>query len=295
MPTALLTGANGFTGRYMKERLYAEGFTVHTMDCNITHREAVQKTVHEARADWVIHLAALSFVAHEAEEAFYQVNVLGTLNLLESLATLKQKPQRILIASSANIYGNPNQELLDEQLIPAPVNHYGCSKLAMEHMVSNWFNQLPIIITRPFNYTGIGQSEHFLIPKIVSHFAQKKPYIELGNLDISRDITNIRDVCNAYINLLKNTAQGIKVNVCSGKSISIKTILEYMNEVAGYEIEVRSSPVLVRSNEIPTLKGSNALLQQLTKQVPAIPIEETLMELYQYYQQHGNASLTDGE
>ncbi|MFT4060071.1 MAG: GDP-mannose 4,6-dehydratase [Legionella sp.] len=286
MPTVFLTGAYGFTGKYMSERLRNEGIDVYVLDCSITHREAVQKAVQEAQPDWVVHLAAVSFVGHKSDEAFYQVNVLGTLNLLESLATLSQKPKRILIASSANIYGTPNMELIDEQVTPAPVNHYGCSKLAMEHMVSNWFNRLPIIITRPFNYTGAGQSERFLIPKIVSHFAQRKPCIELGNLNISRDFSDVHDVCNDYIALLKSTAQGIKVNICSGKAISLKTIIEYMNEIAGYEIEVRTSQALVRTNEIPILKGSNALLQELIKQMPSIPIEKTLMEIYQYYLQN---------
>jgi nucleoside-diphosphate-sugar epimerase len=283
MPTVLLTGAHGFTGKYMNERLRQEGFDVYPLECNITHREAVQEAVQKIQPDWVVHLAAVSFVGHESDEAFYQVNVIGTLNLLESLATLSKKPECVLIASSANIYGTPDIELIDEHVIPAPVNHYGCSKLAMEHMVSNWFPKLPIVITRPFNYTGSGQTERFLIPKIVSHFAHKKPYIELGNLNVSRDFSDVRDVCNAYMALLKNNVQGIKVNVCSAKATSLQEIIAYMNDIAGYEIEVRTSPALVRANEIPILRGNNDLLRKLTNLTPSIPIEKTLVEMYQYW------------
>ena len=122
--------------------------------------------------DVVVHLAALAFVAEDNPEDFYRVNVLGTVNLLEALAD-DLHPVRILIASSANVYGNTSGGAKRRLSCPAPVNHYAASKLAMEHMVRTWFDRLPIVMTRPFNYTGPGQDERFVVPKIVAHY--KRP------------------------------------------------------------------------------------------------------------------------
>jgi nucleoside-diphosphate-sugar epimerase len=280
MFTALLTGALGFTGQVMKALLLERGIHVISLQSDLTDREAVQQEVARISPDWVIHLAALSFVGDADLEAFYRVNVFGTLNLLDALGDLKQPPSRILIASSANIYGVPAVEVIDEGVVPAPVNHYACSKLVMEHMVSPWFERLPIVITRPFNYTGLGQDERFLIPKIVSHFVRKSPHIELGNIDVSRDFSDVRDVACAYLNLLDSNACGVKVNICSGRVTSLRDVIEYMNALAGYTIEVRVNPLFVRANEIPVLRGDNCLLRTLTGSVPMIPIEETLQRMY---------------
>lgn len=138
-------------------------------------------------------------MGHADARAFYDVNLFGTLNLLEALTALPELPRKVLIASSANIYGTPGIEVIDESVCAAPVNHYACSKLAMEHMVRTWFDRFPIVMTRPFNYTGVGQDEKFLIPKIVSHFKRRAPKIELGNLDVSRDFSDVRDVAAAYM------------------------------------------------------------------------------------------------
>ncbi|WP_417579973.1 NAD-dependent epimerase/dehydratase family protein [Nitrincola sp.] len=291
MPTALVTGASGFTGRYMIHALQELGYKVvglghgvtaadETLVCDLTDAAAVKAAVLQAKPDWVVHLAAVSFVGHVDQEAFYRVNVFGTLNLLEALASLAAPPARVLIASSANIYGTPCVEVIDEQVCPAPVNHYACSKLAMEHMVATWFERLPIVIARPFNYTGPGQDERFLIPKIIGHFARKATQIELGNLEVSRDITDVRDVVKAYLALLDSPAQSCRVNICSGQATALRSVLDMMEKIAGYPIEVQVNPAFVRANEIPILRGDNSLLQQLVGTVPGIPLEQTLLDTY---------------
>jgi len=280
MQNALLTGAFGFTGQLIKALLEARGIHVTPLQSDLTDKASVAQEVARISPDWVIHLAALSFVGDTDLEAFYRVNVFGTLNLLDALGALKKPPLRILIASSANIYGVPQIECIDERVTPAPVNHYACSKLVMEHMVSPWFERLPIIITRPFNYTGLGQDERFLIPKIVNHFVRKSPYIELGNIDVSRDFSDVRDVIAAYLNLLESNARGVAVNICSGRVISLREVIDYMNDLAGYAIDVRVNPLFVRANEIPVLRGDNRLLQTLVGHVPTIPLEETLRHMY---------------
>lgn len=291
MPTVLLTGASGFTGHYMIQALQQQGHRViglgntstpadETLACDLTDAASVAKAVANARPNWVVHLAALSFVGHADQEAFYRVNVFGTQNLLDALANLPTPPSRVLIASSANIYGSPGIEVIDERVCPAPVNHYGFSKLAMEHMSATWFERLPIVLARPFNYTGPGQDERFLIPKIVSHFAAGKSAIELGNIDVSRDFSDVRDVVDAYMGLLRSSTSGIRVNVCSGRATALREVIALMEDIAGYRIDVQINPAFVRANEIKVLRGENSLLKELTGQTPQRSLESTLKDMY---------------
>jgi nucleoside-diphosphate-sugar epimerase len=288
MPTVLLTGAAGFTGHYLRKALEIHGYDVVPLQfeganpCDLTDFAATESAVRDARPDAVIHLAALSFVGHEHPEEFYRVNVFGTLNLLQALAELDRPPQRVLIASSGNVYGTPDIEVLDESVCPAPVNHYANSKLAMEHMVrANWFSRLPIVITRPFNYTGPGQAKHFLIPKIVRHFRDRAAFIELGNLDVFRDFSDVDDVVAAYMALLESNVRSEIVNICSGQAIALLDVVRIMNQLAGYEIEVRVNPEFVRTNEVPRLVGSNAKLRRLVELPAPRPFGETLKRMYE--------------
>lgn len=290
MPTALVTGASGFTGRYMIDALKKRGFHVaglgseptnadETLACDLTDTTAVKAVVNKVQPDWVVHLAALAFVGHADQEAFYRVNVFGTLNLLVALGEQAKTPQRVLIASSANVYGTPGIEVLGEEVCPAPVNHYACSKLAMEHMVATWFDRLPIVVARPFNYTGPGQDERFLIPKIVGHFARSQPTIELGNLDVSRDFSDVRDIVESYVRLLDSDIVGQRVNICSGRAVALREVISMMEEIAGYRIDVQVNPAFVRANEIPVLRGDNQRLLAATGFAPRQDLRHTLEDM----------------
>jgi nucleoside-diphosphate-sugar epimerase len=288
MQTVLLTGAAGFTGRYLREALEARGYKVVPLQfegsspCDLTDIGATESAVRNAQPDAAVHLAALSFVGHEHPEEFYRVNVFGTLNLLQALGSLDRPPRCVLIASSGNVYGTPDIEVLDESVCPAPVNHYANSKLAMENMVrANWFDRLPIVVTRPFNYTGPGQAKNFLIPKIVQHFRDRAPFIELGNLHVFRDFSDVDDVVAAYMALLESGVQSEIVNICSGRGIALLDVIRIMNQLAGYEIEVRVNPEFVRENEVPRLVGSDAKLRSLVNLPEPRPFAETLKRMYE--------------
>lgn len=288
---ALVTGASGFTGRHLVPALKDKGFHVvglgqgvsaadENLACDLTDAGALRAAVLRVRPTHAIHLAALSFVAHGDARAFYDVNLFGTLNLLEALAALDVAPQKVLIASSANVYGTPGMEVIDETVCPAPVNHYACSKLAMEHMVRTWFERLPIVLTRPFNYTGVGQDEKFLIPKIVAHFRRKAAFIELGNLNVARDFSDVRDVVAAYVALLESDVQADVFNVCTGEAVALREVLRMMTEISGHDMEVRVNPAFVRANEIPVLRGDPRKLQERTGHTSSIALRDTLHWMY---------------
>jgi len=170
---------------------------------------------------------------------------------------------------------------LNEKVPPAPANDYAVSKLAMEHMASLWKERLPIITTRPFNYTGVGQSEKFLLPKIVDHFRRRAAVIELGNIEVARDFQDVRFVANAYCRLLDADAVGQVVNICSGSAYSLTEVIRMMEEIAGYQIEVRVNPAFVRANEVARLVGSNRKLHELIGSLNIIPLQQTLRWMYE--------------
>jgi len=290
MPKILVTGINGFTGKYVSERFIQEGFDVIGMVhshpkrgqicCDLTDKKAVFESLKAVKPDGVIHLAALSFVGHDQPDELYKTNVFGTLNLIEAYNEFGSKDGKVIVSSSANIYGTPDVDSINESICPAPVNHYATSKVAMEHMVSTWFDRLPILITRPFNYTGIGQDGKFLVPKIVSHFKEKKEIIELGNLDVYRDFSDVRDVAEAYFQLYQSHSTSDIFNICSGRVSSLQDIIFHMNKLAGYQIEVRVNPKFVRENEIRVLRGSCKKLEALTGFKPSIDIDRTLESMF---------------
>ncbi|MBU2836585.1 NAD-dependent epimerase/dehydratase family protein [Acidithiobacillus thiooxidans] len=287
--TILVTGLRGFTGQYLASSLRARGAQVmglvqgnaqnaDEISADLTDAASVKDAVTRVQPTHVVHLAGLAFVGHGDAQSFYTVNLFGTLHLLEALSTLKIPPHRILLASSANVYGTPAVEVIDESICPAPVNHYACSKLAMEHMAHTWLDKLPIVITRPFNYTGVGQDDQFLIPKIVSHFKRRAPFIELGNLDVSRDFSDVRDVVDRYVHLLLDAEDvaGQTFNVCSGQAHSLREIMTLTEQLSGHSLDIRVNPAFVRANEVPRLLGSAARLQQYLGPFSTIPMEQTL-------------------
>jgi len=292
MKRVLITGVEGFTGVYLEDLLTKAGYDVfglvfpHGNDkkhipCNIVNRNDVVSALTDLRPDYIIHLAGISFVPHSDIKQVYDINLFGTLNILDALLEKSLKPYKVILASSANVYGNPAVESIDETVCPAPVNHYAISKLAVEFMARTYFERLPILIARPFNYTGVGQSEQFLIPKIVSHYKKGKKTIELGNLDVIREFSDVRSVVEVYKRLMECNSQAEIVNVCSGIGVSLIEIIRKMNEIAGYEIDVTVNPEFVRTNEIKKLIGSPNKLFSLLGEINKIPLAETLRWMFE--------------
>lgn len=257
----LLTGANGFTGRYLKSELERRGHIVIALEADIRDGEAILAFVKKAMPAAVIHLAAVAFVALSDFETFYRVNQLGTYHLLNAVATASPSAH-VLLVSSGNIYGNRDGRLIREDSVPDPVNHYAVSKWAMELGARQWSNDLSITIVRPFNYTGVGQDIKYLIPKIVHHYKRRAKFIELGNLDIRRDFGDVRSVVAAYADLIATpSAAGGIYNVCSGVSYSLREILDLVSELSNHKIDVKINPSLIRSSEVKILAGDPARLR----------------------------------
>lgn len=279
----LLTGSDGFTGRHFADLAKSKGHRVLPLTADLTDREAVHRQVQETAPDAVVHLAAISFVGHSDDNAFYAVNVIGTTNLLAALVQVPQTPRRVLLASSANVYGNCDASPIAETQAPGPVNHYAMSKLGMEYMSRNYADRLPLIITRPFNYTGPGQAANFVIPKLVEHFARRAPAIELGNLDVEREFNDVQTVCSAYLHLLDCGVSGETYNICSGRPYALGHVIDAMTRITGHTIEVVVNPAFVRANDVHRLCGNPGKLLMLLKQqgkvLHAPLLEDTLKRM----------------
>lgn len=289
---ALITGAAGFTGRYLAEELSQHGWEVwglghgahveageglhHYVQADLNDYATLQAAVRQAAPQAVFHLAAIAFVGHGSPADFYRINVGGSRNLLQALAELPVVPQSVLLASSANVYGNAAEGRLAEVTPIRPANDYAVSKAAMEMMASLWADKLPIVTVRPFNYTGVGQSPDFLIPKIVSHFRRKALQIELGNLQVWRDFSDVRDVVGAYRLLVEKQAVGMVVNVGSQTLCSLQEVLDTCTRLTGHRLDVKVNPAFVRASEVKTLCADTSRLESVVGARTLVPLEQTL-------------------
>lgn len=293
MTRTLVTGAAGFTGRHLTKLLAGLGHEVHGLvhahpsdnvdgavrlhEADLADLDSVRRIVAEVRPEKIVHLAAVAFVAHSDVGALYRSNVVGTRQLLEALCESPEQPSSVLLASSANIYGNGQAGVLDENVPPSPANDYGVSKAAGELLAHVYAGRLPIIIARPFNYTGRGQDENFIIPKILAHALDRSPVIELGNLDVSRDFSDVRTVVDTYARLIAEPrAIGGTFNVCSGKAVSLREIIELVQKITGHKLEVRVNPAFVRANEVRSLCGSPVRVESILGPLHRIALEETI-------------------
>ena len=288
--TLLITGGAGFTGRHLIAAANQKGYrciamvqnegpeaptAFDTVVADLLDPASLEHAILEVKPDYIVHLAAISFVAHGNTAEIYEVNQLGTINLLDAIRKNAPEIKKVLVASSANIYGNTGALPITESVPPAPVNHYGMSKVAME-LATRLYADLPIILSRPFNYTGCGQSPNFLIPKIVNAFKDRKRAIELGNLDVSRDFSDVRDVVAAYLRLLGTDISAQAYNICSGTATSLLSVIDSLNELAGYDIQVSINSNFIRSDEIKTLYGSPALLEAAIGNYRKYALSDTL-------------------
>lgn len=291
MPKALITGINGFTGKYLQKELEEAGYDVYGtalhdsaynknfFKLDIVDSESVHKLIDKIKPNVIAHLAGLSFVPHSDINEIYHTHIIGTRNILSAVP---DSTDAVLLASSAHIYGNINVEHpIDEETLANPISDYAVSKLAMEYMSHLWMDKLPITIVRPFNYTGIGQSLTFLLPKIVHHFKERAAEIELGNLDIARDFSDVRTIVKYYTKLMTSNTSGKTFNVCSGSTYSLHDIISIMEKIAGYKIRVKINPTFIRSNEVKYLCGSNAKLAAAVGAITPIPLTETLCWMYE--------------
>ena len=287
---ALVTGSNGFVGPWLLAHLQESGDEVLglTETTDINDHDALHDALSRFAPDAVYHLAALSSVRQSWEDPMgtFRVNALGTLNLCRAASALG-RPPRTLVISSAEVYGKvpPDDLPVSEERPLAPVTPYAASKASAEMIgLQAWLGRgLEVVRTRAFNHTGPGQGPGFVVPDLASQVARaargELDRIATGNLEVSRDITDVRDVVRAYRLLVQHGEPGGVYNVCRGEAVVISDLLRQLMEIAGTTVPVWVDPARARPADVPKQSGDPGCIKALTGWQPEIPMDRTLADV----------------
>ena len=305
-----MTGASGFVGNYLVERLRSGGHGVlaaggphetapGVIPIDLTDVDTLQAAFDLAQPDVAFHLAAQAFVprAIEAPAETYAININGTANVLSALRAAQDRFDRrirLIFVSSAEVYGaQPPQAMpLRETVAPNPSNPYAASKAASEAIVLGETRTygLDAVITRAFNHIGPGQDERFVVPSFAAQLAAiaqgAAPVLLVGNLEAKRDFLDVRDVVDAYVAIAENGDAGEIYNVCSGTTISISDVLAELIRIAHVPVEVREDPQRMRPADVPVLYGDNEKLHSKTGWSATIALSRSLQDVYRQAQMH---------
>lgn len=303
MSRLLITGQSGFVGQHLLAHLAADSSTewqpVTPASCDLLDADSLNAWVAESRPDAVIHLAGQTFVpeAFRNPEHTFQTNLIGTLNLLQ---VLKHNGFHgtFLYVSSGDVYGQVAVERLpiDESLLPRPRNPYAVSKLAAENLCLQWSFTEPdwrIIIARPFNHIGPGQSENFLLPDMAQQLIRVRkglqaPQLQVGDVDVSRDFLDVQDVIRAYLALLASGQSGEIYNVCSGVERNIRELIMQMADLAEVRVTLEQHPDRLRQAEQRRVIGNCGKLRAQTGWQPDITIRSSLTDVLQDWEKRNS-------
>lgn len=295
---ALITGVNGFVGRYLLAELFENGYDVTGIDiagaCSVDllDAQAVKTVIAAEKPDAVFHLAGISSVgmSWEQPQATVDVNVIGTLNLLEALREQGGEP-RVLIVGSSDEYGKvkPEDCPIKETLPVRPINPYAISKLAQEQFALLYAKAygMRIILTRSFNHTGPGQRQGFVVPDFCSRIVEiergANRDMGVGNLSARRDFSDVRDVVHAYRLLLEKGRSGEIYNVGSGMAYEVGEILTRLASMSEVNVNIFMDKAKVRPVELPLIMGDISKLKKDTGFEPVHNIADTLKNTLEYW------------
>lgn len=287
---ALITGGKGFVGQWLAAHLKDCGDEIAVIDLetDVADGAAVRRVISDVVPEAIYHLAAMTHVGESWEEPsqVLRVNVLGTAEVLAAARQVPGDP-RVLVVSSAEVYGvvTPEQLPLTEDTPTAPASPYAASKLAAEDVaLQAWrgYGQ-PVVVVRPFNHIGPGQSPNFFVPALAKRIIEARRSgagsLKVGNLTTRRDFTDVRDVVAAYRLLMERGAPGNAYNVCSGHDVAMSEVAAQLLALAGIDLVFQTDPELVRPVDVPVLRGDAGLLREATGWQPAIPLATTLADV----------------
>lgn len=308
---ALITGINGFAGSYLCDLLLSEGYEVYglvqpnTGTENISHslkklkleeadildEDKLHSIFLSVKPDFLFHLAGASSVKKSLEDpkAFVEANIHGTMNILEAIRSDIPKT-RALIVSSSEVYGaSSSHSKADESTVLLPLNPYSASKAAVDILSRTYASSygLDIVVARPGNHLGPRQSSVFFVPTVAKQVAlimkdRQEPVIELGNIDVKRDFSDVRDVAAAYLALVKIGKTGA-YNISSGKNYLLRDIVESFISMSGKKISIRQSSEKLRRVDAHETNIDNSKIIKETGWKPLIPIEKTLKDTLDYW------------
>jgi len=278
----LITGADGFVGRHLSALLGSEAVA---LAGDVTEPRVVLRQVRATRPAAVVHLAARSSVAESwaRPTEIWRVNVLGTVNVLAAVAAA-QRDARVLVVSTGEVYGSATTGPIQEDSPCRPVSPYAASKAAAELASSQArrSENLDVVVARAFPQIGPGQDERFAVGSWTGQIARLElkggGTLTVGDTSVRRDLTDVRDVCEAYKRLLVPSVPAGVYNVASGVAVEMLDVLNSLVASARCAVEVQTEQELIRESDIPVLCGDAERLRSATGWAPKIPLEQTLRE-----------------
>jgi GDP-4-dehydro-6-deoxy-D-mannose reductase len=291
---AYVTGGNGFVGEFLQQHLRENGDEITAPFIDLADRAALQASFADAKPDVIYHLAGQANVGRSWDDSSetFVVNALGTLHVVEAAATLQFLP-RVIIVSSGEVYGCvPKEECpVLEDRYPAPSNPYGASKLAAEVVaLQTWRARgLPVIVTRPFNHIGPGQTDGFLVSAVAKRIAEAerdaRSSIQVGNLSAVRDFSNVRDIVRAYRALALRGVPGRTYNVGSGVAVPTEAIVQQLLALAKRPLSLVTDPAFARPSDNPVLVANVDLVKRDTGWEPIFGISEALVQTLEWWRE----------
>jgi GDP-4-dehydro-6-deoxy-D-mannose reductase len=295
----LIVGVNGFVGYYLERELLDSGYEVEGADIKGTHKfvdllkkDSLLSVIQEVDPEAIVHLAGQSSVARSWEDPqlTFDINVKGTLNLLDSVREI-DRSIRVLIIGSSDEYGivKPSDCPITEEHKLNPINPYAISKTTQEQIALTYLKayDMDLVLTRSFNHTGPGQPRGFVIPDFASQVAAiergAEPVIKVGNLKAKRDFSDVRDVAHAYRLLLEKGKTGEVYNIGSGKAYLVEALLHQLICFSDKKIQIEKDPDKFRPVELPVVQSSIEKLKLDTGFYPLFAIEETLKNTLDYW------------
>ena len=289
---AFITGINGFTGQHLNKLLQSQKVTVSGFDGNLKDKLSVFTAVSRAKPDWIFHLASPILrsdqLLDQSLAANLEVDLFGTVYLLEAAAALKHRP-KILITGTAAQYA-PSPKPLTETSPLKPLTSYGLSKLTQElvsRQLARSYN-LPLIFTRTFLLVGPGQKPGFVVTDLAKTIAQGAKEITLGNPNIRRDFTEVRDACRAYYLLMKKGKPDETYNVCSGKAVSIASLAAQLVRLSRKKIDIKKKSSW-RKNDPSIICGDHSKLTKTTSWQPQISLSQNLKDTLNYWRKQSRS------
>jgi GDP-4-dehydro-6-deoxy-D-mannose reductase len=284
----LLTGASGFVGGFVQQAARCVPLSLNGKEIDLRDVDQTRDAIDHIRPDAVLHLAAQTFVPRSFDDPIetFEINFLGTYNLLSALRKAGFTG-RFLLVSTGDIYGAvaPESLPITEQTLPRPRNPYAVSKVAAEALCLQWNETggFETMIARPFNHIGPGQREDFVISGFAKQIAAikhaaKPAIIDAGDVDVTRDFLDVRDVVCAYLLLLREGRAGEIYNICSGTEQSIRGLLEKMLQLAEIDAEIKINPAKLRASEQRRVCGDPGKIRRDTAWQPSYTIEQTLAD-----------------
>lgn len=257
---------------------------------DLLNYKEVYEVVQKVQPTHVYHLASQSSVGLSYKKPYetLNINLLGTQTLLEAVQQVTPKA-KVMLLSSSEIYGRDDRQLTylhKEEDRPNPLTPYATSKACMEILGNQFHNAhgLHVVAVRPFHFTGPHHSRRFAIPSITYQLVKIKyygaePVIYSGSLDVSRDVVDVRDVARGMIQVLNTAESGEIYNICSGKSYTLRELVDMLVDIAGISVDFRFDPGYERSNDIPLLIGDPTKINNLGWK-PMVSIEDSLTDLF---------------